>query len=404
MHFLRYALFSAVAAMFVPHSMLLAQAQWNGASGQLVTTSPVRIDNVVAMGPNVVPHGEMTLRLGYPAGSTPCSTYPTELFKCFLLAFGTPDSVWFGFRLNASNNLQLVRQDNGWKEAVTFGRNGDLSVNGTIFAGGSGRPLRVDAVNAGGVGFEVRDNPAIPEGVLLEVQGNGWINVSNLMVGHMGIPVVRSNTTAPLYLNLFSPDSDVVIGDTSYTHMGLRVSSTGPSSFNGSVGIGTATPNPSYRLDVAGNANFSGTVTGANIQAKYQDVAEWVPSTARLASATVVVLDPALPNHVIPSSRPYDTSVAGVVSAQPGIALGVPGEMKALVATTGRVRVRVDATREAIHIGDLLVTGDKPGMAMKSAPLELQGVPVHRPGTVVGKALEPLAAGEGEILVLLSLQ
>jgi hypothetical protein len=43
-------------------------------------------------------------------------------------------------------------------------------------------------------------------------------------------------------------------------------------------------------------------------------------------------------------------------------------------------------------------------MAMKSQPLDLGGVGIHRPGTVVGKALEPLVAGEGEILVLLSLQ
>jgi hypothetical protein len=29
---------------------------------------------------------------------------------------------------------------------------------------------------------------------------------------------------------------------------------------------------------------------------------------------------------------------------------------------------------------------------------------MHAPGTIIGKALEPLAGGKGEILVLLSLQ
>jgi hypothetical protein len=43
-------------------------------------------------------------------------------------------------------------------------------------------------------------------------------------------------------------------------------------------------------------------------------------------------------------------------------------------------------------------------MAMKSEPLDLAGVKLHRPGTLIGKALEPLAGGEGEIVVLLSLQ
>jgi hypothetical protein len=66
--------------------------------------------------------------------------------------------------------------------------------------------------------------------------------------------------------------------------------------------------------------------------------------------------------------------------------------------------MRVDATRAAIAIGDLLVSSDKPGTAMKSIPVELSGISMHRPGTIVGKALEPMPAGEGEILVLLSLQ
>jgi hypothetical protein len=129
-----------------------------------------------------------------------------------------------------------------------------------------------------------------------------------------------------------------------------------------------------------------------------------VPSTQKLAPGTVVILDAARDNHVVASAKSYDTRVAGVVSAQPGISLGEAGEGKALVATTGRVKVKVDASRGAIHVGDLLVTSDMPGVAMLSKPLDLGGVPIHRPGTLIGKALESLEKGTGEILVLLSLQ
>jgi hypothetical protein len=66
--------------------------------------------------------------------------------------------------------------------------------------------------------------------------------------------------------------------------------------------------------------------------------------------------------------------------------------------------VKVDASRGPIQIGDLLVTSDVSGVAMKSEAVNLGGVQIHRPGTIVGKALEPLAKGKGEILVLLSLQ
>ena len=41
---------------------------------------------------------------------------------------------------------------------------------------------------------------------------------------------------------------------------------------------------------------------------------------------------------------------------------------------------------------------------MLSEMLDVGGVKLHRPGTLIGKALEPLESGQGEILVLLSLQ
>jgi hypothetical protein len=166
---------------------------------------------------------------------------------------------------------------------------------------------------------------------------------------------------------------------------------------DGKIGIGTATPTVALEVNGVIKATTS-------IGAVYQDLAEWVPANSDIAPGTVVVLNTEKNNEVMPSSSSYSTAVAGVVSKQPGIILGNEGASKEMVATTGRVRVHVTAANGPIRVGDLLATSNLPGVAMRSQPLDLGGTQIHRPGTLIGKALEPLASGEGEILVLLSMQ
>jgi hypothetical protein len=172
---------------------------------------------------------------------------------------------------------------------------------------------------------------------------------------------------------------------------------------SGNVGVGTT--NPQAKLDVNGDLKVTGNaVIDGNIAAKYQDVAEWVHARQPLAAGTVVSLDSQRINAVIPSRHAYDSMIAGVVSAQPGVILGEAGADKVMVTMSGRVVVKVDASKYPIRIGDLLVTSDQPGVAMRSRPIKVRGNMIHRPGTIIGKALEALPSGKGTILVLVSLQ
>ena len=157
--------------------------------------------------------------------------------------------------------------------------------------------------------------------------------------------------------------------------------------------------NPASKFHVAGDVRVDG-----NIGAKYQDVAEWVPAVTKLAPGVLVVIDEAHANRVQASDRAYDLRVAGVISDRPGVLLGEGGDDKVKVAHSGRVKVMVDATFGPVRAGDLLVSSPTPGHAMRSEPVKVGDVIIHRPGTVIGKALESLTEGKGEVLVLLTLQ
>jgi hypothetical protein len=68
------------------------------------------------------------------------------------------------------------------------------------------------------------------------------------------------------------------------------------------------------------------------------------------------------------------------------------------------VPVNASAENGAISPGDLLTTSATPGYAMKATPITVGGVTFYRPGTIVGKALQALDGGTGQIQALVALQ
>lgn len=134
------------------------------------------------------------------------------------------------------------------------------------------------------------------------------------------------------------------------------------------------------------------------------DIAEKTPSEEALSPGEVVSLSVENEGKLRKSRSPYEKEVAGVVSTEPGMILG--DEMDSIeidgveLALAGRVHVKVTSENGSIEVGDLLVSSSRPGYAMRG---DLEIIK-ERPGVIIGKAMESLQSGEGEILVLINLQ
>jgi hypothetical protein len=145
--------------------------------------------------------------------------------------------------------------------------------------------------------------------------------------------------------------------------------------------------------------------TACGLVGPHEDVAEYFAVDEDVEAGTVMVIGEN--GKLQCSAIAYDTTVAGIVSTAPGVALGkkeARNESEELIAVAGRVPCRVDASYAPIEPGDLLTTSNTPGHGMKAQPVVIGEVEIYRPGTTLAKALEPLDSGTGTIEVLVTLQ
>lgn len=177
---------------------------------------------------------------------------------------------------------------------------------------------------------------------------------------------------------------------------------TATSQNGGDIYVGKATnglPNV-FRVDNTGAVFADGGVhTGG------ADFAEALPvngSRTDYSPGDVLTIDGSSQNRLTRTTQPYSTLVAGIYSTKPGVLGGsemqAGSKTKVPLAVVGIVPCKVTASNGPVHTGDLLVTSNKAGYAMKGTDRS------KMVGAVVGKALEPLATGDGLIHVLVTLQ
>jgi hypothetical protein len=154
-----------------------------------------------------------------------------------------------------------------------------------------------------------------------------------------------------------------------------------------------------------GNGFFRGDLhVGGQIFGRLADCAEDFdvhdPQLATPGTVMVLCDDGTL----APSRQPYDKRVAGVISGGGGLAPAIVldrqenGGYRVPVALMGKVYCRADAQYAPIEVGDLLTTSPTPGHAMKASDQ------ARAYGATIGKALRPMAAGNGLLLILVTLQ
>ena len=135
-------------------------------------------------------------------------------------------------------------------------------------------------------------------------------------------------------------------------------------------------------------------------QSGNRDLAENHLCDTLLESGDVVCLHP-VKDRIVLSQQSNAASVVGVVSTAPGMVLNadrdIAEEKMFPVALCGRVPCKVVDENGPIARGDLLTSSSTPGYAMKALPISVDEQEFFRPGTIIGKALEPLPSGEGVI-------
>ena len=156
--------------------------------------------------------------------------------------------------------------------------------------------------------------------------------------------------------------------------------------------------------EFGGNVHVSGDLlVDGDVKLKGGDLAEQFEVVGALDAEPGMVVVIAGDDRVRVSERSYDRRVAGVISGGGSYRAGIVLDRKSCgrrraLALTGKVWCRVDASDSPIEIGDLLTTSTRPGHAMKAVESSKAF------GAVIGKALEPLASGQGLIPILVALQ
>lgn len=335
---------------------------------------------------------------------SPASLFPAEEIK-LISYYPAPFGAYKELKVGSGDDYIKIYDNNGPSFAngseITSSDNlvrikGMLNVyaeSGGIHQIKVGKAVKYNLVeyNPGGSGMTIADR-SISGPVVIDQQ--------------LGLPIVNADTAVNInvkqMVNNCAGNESITKGltvqhflDSSATTYGIYVwgNNTGGGQFYGGY--------------FNGKLATTGSQSGA-IKHLY-DVAELIPCGKGVEYGDIVVVNSEKSREVIKCTT-ENQLVIGIISENPQISCGdreearekEPGKNWNFIALAGQVYCKVDAAYGEIRPGDLLTTSPTPGHAMKAQPVNIGGIEIYRPGTIVGKALEPLKEGRGKILVFVS--
>jgi hypothetical protein len=278
---------------------------------------------------------------------------------------------------NGAHDMSIQNNGNGKSKLTTTG----LFVTGSnnvVGFGGSG----ISSGSNLAVGANYYTLAAPTNGAM--IQGNvglGTIKPGSVLtvVGNIGIGTVQDGDS---YIINAAPKGGMAIEGN--VGIGTWLPNAALIVRSGNVGIGTA--NANFSLQIGGCTTKTGTTSCV-------DMAELIPSSQKVSSGDVVMLDPSRSITVMKATRKDNDLLFGVVTTDPAIVIegGTVGILngkgysldpdKPAVALAGRVPVKVNLENGPIQVGDMITISSSQGIGTKAV----------RPGRVIGMALEPLA-------------
>jgi len=343
-----------------------------------LTTTGIKTDNYYYANGSAITFGGVTFTA---SGTAPVSPklgdewYDTGSDILYLRSTDGTSTFWLDIS-SQGNSFVTVSATTGNITTINSGllQNGNSNVtiaaNGAVSVAANGSVRMTMAAN-GNIGIaNIAPTHTLSVTGTMNISGNA--NVGNL--GTATAIITTGNITTINSGLLQNGNSNVTITANS----NVTIAVTAANSYTFATGSFAPSANATVQLGLTG-ARWSN-IWGLASSAQYADLAERYSSDEIYDPGTVVVFGGSA--EITVTNKDHDRRVAGVVSTAPGYLMNDNNEQDDLmiaVGLTGRVPTKVVGPVEK---GDLIVTSNQPGIAMKMLDSSFN------PGCVIGKSLE----------------